>query len=334
MIITTVGILVSDIIAAELPSIANPGEVVFTPRGIKLRIGGHPANVSIDLVKLGFKGDSISLIGAVGKDIFGKFIEETLHKYGIKTHLQYYDIGTSKNIILVVRGEDRRFHVEVGANRYLDPKPVYNIIREEKPRIFYVGATGWLGKFDDKLEDILRYAKENGSITFVDIIAPYGKDWDYIISSLKYTDIFHCNNVEASNITGEKTIEGNLVKLYEYGVKFPIITLGKDGLQTLFQNKLIKMPAFQVIDIDPTGAGDAFCAGILYEIINKNYRLNDIKIEDFKEILVFASAVGASATTEEGTTEGVRINFIRKIIKEQEQKILQKTRIKEIKYSK
>jgi len=331
MLVTTIGILVSDIIAAELPSIANPGEVIFTPRGIKLRIGGHPANVSIDLVKLGLKENSISLIGAVGKDIFGKFIEETLHKYGVKTHLQYYDVGTSKNIILVVKGEDRRFHVEVGANQYLNPKPVYDILKEERPKIFYVGATGWLGKFDERLEEILQYAKEIGSITFVDIIAPYGKNWDYIIPSLKHTDIFHCNNIEASNITGEKTVKGNLVKLYEYGVEFPVITLGKNGLQALFQDKLIDMPAFQVNDIDPTGAGDAFCAGIIYKIISKKYRLNEIGVRDFKEILVFASAVGASATTEEGTTEGVKINFIQKIIKEQEQRILQNTKIKEIK---
>jgi len=331
MLVTTIGILVSDIIAAELPSIANPGEVIFTPRGIKLRIGGHPANVSIDLVKLGLKENSISLIGAVGKDIFGKFIEETLHKYGVKTHLQYYDVGTSKNIILVVKGEDRRFHVEVGANQYLNPKPVYGILKEERPKIFYVGATGWLGKFDERLEEILQYAKEIGSITFVDIIAPYGKNWDYIIPSLKHTDIFHCNNIEASNITGEKTVKGNLVKLYEYGVEFPVITLGKNGLQALFRDKLIDMPAFQVNDIDPTGAGDAFCAGIIYKIISKKYRLNEIGVRDFKEILVFASAVGASATTEEGTTEGVKINFIQKIIKEQEQRILQNTKIKEIK---
>jgi len=331
MLVTTIGILVSDIIAAELPSIANPGEVIFTPRGIKLRIGGHPANVSIDLVKLGLKENSISLIGAVGKDIFGKFIEETLHKYGVKTHLQYYDVGTSKNIILVVKGEDRRFHVEVGANQYLNPKPVYGILKEERPKIFYVGATGWLGKFDERLEEILQYAKEIGSITFVDIIAPYGKNWDYIIPSLKHTDIFHCNNIEASNITGEKTVNGNLVKLYEYGVEFPVITLGKNGLQALFRDKLIDMPAFQVNDIDPTGAGDAFCAGIIYKIISKKYRLNEIGVRDFKEILVFASAVGASATTEEGTTEGVKINFIQKIIKEQEQRILQNTKIKEIK---
>ncbi|RLE69076.1 MAG: hypothetical protein DRJ34_01650, partial [Thermoprotei archaeon] len=200
-----------------------------------------------------------------------------------------------------------------------------------RPKIFYVGATGWLGKFDERLEEILQYAKEIGSITFVDIIAPYRKNWDYIIPSLKHTDIFHCNNIEASNITGEKTVKGNLVKLYEYGVEFPVITLGKNGLQALFQDKLIDMPAFKVNDIDPTGAGDAFCAGIIYKIISKKYRLNEIGVRDFKEILVFASAVGASATTEEGTTEGVKINFIQKIIKEQEQRILQNTKIKEIK---
>jgi len=74
-------ILVCDIIAADLQKISNPGEVTFTPSGIKLCIGGHSANVSIDLMKLGLQKGSVSSIGAIGNDIFGEFIEEELKKY-------------------------------------------------------------------------------------------------------------------------------------------------------------------------------------------------------------------------------------------------------------
>ena len=55
MLVTCAGILICDIIAADLQKISNPGEVTFTPSGIKLCIGGHSANVSIDLMKLGLK---------------------------------------------------------------------------------------------------------------------------------------------------------------------------------------------------------------------------------------------------------------------------------------
>lgn len=48
MLVTTCGIAVADIIAADLPSIASPGEAVFGRRGTELHVGGHPLNVSID----------------------------------------------------------------------------------------------------------------------------------------------------------------------------------------------------------------------------------------------------------------------------------------------
>jgi len=41
-----------DIVAADLPRISGPGELVYAPRGIELLVGGHAANVAIDLTKM------------------------------------------------------------------------------------------------------------------------------------------------------------------------------------------------------------------------------------------------------------------------------------------
>jgi len=319
MKVTAVGILVADIIAAELPKVASPGEVIFAPRGIKTRIGGHPANVSIDLVKLGLRGDDIAVIGAVGDDTYGRFIEETLAGYGIKTFLyKVSDVGTSKNLILVVKGEDRRFHVDVGANVRLDPIFVEEKISKLESDILYIGATGWLGNVDLKLPYFLKDAKERGQLTFVDIIAPYGKEWSYIIPSLAYTDIFHCNLVEASNIVGTNDLSSATKAFLDKGVKLVIITLGEEGLYARSKKWSIRMGAFKVNVIDPTGAGDAFCAGVIYELVRRRIEdIEDLGLDEALDILTYASAVGASATTKEGTTEGVERSFIDKLVEEQ-----------------
>jgi sugar/nucleoside kinase (ribokinase family) len=54
---------------------------------------------------------------------------------------------------------------------------------------------------------------------------------------------------------------------------FPILILtkGKDGTEIYKQDQIIEIPAKSVIELDPTGAGDVFAAGLLIShIIKKN----------------------------------------------------------------
>lgn len=316
--ILATGILVVDIIAAGLPKVASPGEVVFTPRGIKTRIGGHPANVSIDLVKLGLEGDRIGVVGSVGDDIYGRFVEETLRKHGIRTFLKRSSgAETSKNLILVVKGQDRRFHVDVGANILLEPAYLRELVEDFEPRILYVGATGWLGKVDEELDTILKEAKERGALTFVDVIAPYGKEWSYIAPSLKYADIFHSNDIEAAGITGLASAEESAERLVEMGVGLALITMGERGLLARTERWSIEMGAYSVDVVDPTGAGDAFCAGIMRRLAVGKTALHDLSVSEALDLLAYASAVGASAATKEGTTDGVSASLIERLMAEQ-----------------
>ena len=114
--ILLVGFLVADIVVPELDKVAEPGELVFVPKGIHLSVGGHPANIAIDLIKMNFNPRNITLISAVGKDIFGDFIVDTLKRYDFKLMIERVEVPTNKNVILVIKGQDRRFHVEVGAS--------------------------------------------------------------------------------------------------------------------------------------------------------------------------------------------------------------------------
>lgn len=54
-----------------------------------------------------------------------------------------------------------------------------------------------------------------------------------------------------------------LGKLHDLGVQLPIVTDGEAGVIALHMGKYVQQPGFKVDVIDPTGAGDAFCAGLL-----------------------------------------------------------------------
>jgi sugar/nucleoside kinase (ribokinase family) len=132
-----------------------------------------------------------------------------LEKHGVVTHIERAEgTGTGSNMIVVVQGEDRRFHVDVGANQFLDPRLVRDVLRKEKPCVLCVGAPDFLGHFDEQLPRILKEAKEElNCVTFVDPIPPYRHSWEYLERSFEWIDVLHCNNVEAGKMTSRKPLK-------------------------------------------------------------------------------------------------------------------------------
>nr|MDO8133162.1 carbohydrate kinase family protein [Candidatus Njordarchaeum guaymaensis] len=328
MLVTCAGILVSDIIASGLPKVSDPGEVTFAPSGIRLCVGGHAANVSIDLMKLGLRRGEVGCVGAVGMDAFGDFMIEEIEKYDIVTHIERVKkAGTSLNMILVVKGEDRRFHVDVGASSFLCPRRVLGVLREEKPLIFYLGATGFLGQFDEQLPSILKEAKRLGCITFVDPIQPHGHGYELLVDSFEWIDVLHCNNVEAESMTSKRDSKESLNVFTDRGVKLAVITVGEKGLSAKLGYERVTMPAFKVPVVDPTGAGDAFCASVIHYLTKLAERKKSIDIRaltrsELIDLLLEGEAAGAACVTEVGTTKAVTQENVNRILREQKKTIM------------
>jgi len=315
--LTAVGVLVVDIIAADLPKVASPGELVVLPREVGLHIGGHPANITIDLVNLGQSGNGLKAVGAVGKDLFGEFILNTLATKGIRTAISAYDVGTMKNIILVVKGEDRRFHVELGASWELKADEVIATLEEEPPKIFYM-VSGMCRDVDSRIADIMSRAGDLGCITFLDVITAIGIDWSGIRNAMRYSDIFHCNTGELHNITGSMDFDSSMEKMLSLGVRLMLLTDGEKGAYAVDQVKKVAQPAFRVESIDPTGAGDAFCAGIMDVMIRRGIRkdqVGDLPPPLMMDLLERGQAAGAACVGAVGTTTGVTADRVEEIVR-------------------
>jgi len=194
------------------------------------------------------------------------------------------------------------------------------ILKEEKPLIFYVEATGMLGEFDHQLAQVLQAAKKLNCVTFVDPVVPYKHGWDPLISALKWIDIFHCNNVEALEMTGKKEL-GEAVEVLSKDAKLTVVTTGEYGLLAKVKGRKINMPAFKVTTVDPSGAGDAFCAGIIYRLIqilrHKRIKIYEISTEELIHVLLEGEASGAACVTDIGTTTAVTRRKVDRLLKEQ-----------------
>lgn len=329
MLVTTCGILVADVIAAGLPNVPKPGRdlLLNSARGIGLYLGGHASNVSVDLCKLGLRGEEVSLIGSIGDDIFGDFIGKELAKLRIVAYLdRIKHVGTSKSMIINVEGEDRRLVHGMGASWYLDPEKVLRTLRRDVPAVFYVGASGMLGKFDSRLSTILKQAKALGCTTFIDAVIPYARPSNLIAPALRWTDIFHCNDIEAMEIAGEKGISSAARALARYGAKVVTITKGSKGGVALTRDLSLDFPSFRVEAVDPTGAGDAFCAGMIFKLLEwqmkrtpdeKQTFLQNLSLGQLTDVIMFGAAHGATCCLSGGTTTSVTGRNVRRLLKEQ-----------------
>lgn len=322
------GFIVLDILATDLSYLPKPGEAVIASNGIKFWIGGHPANMSVDLMQMGLEEGDVRVALAVGKDLQGDFCSNFLRARGVKGQLQRVENAqTGISLVLVKKGEDKAVTITLGANLSLDYNYVISSLKDTKPKILYV-ASGILGDFDFRLAELLEFCQKNHIHTIVDLANPYQKEWNYSHPALPYINVLHSNVKELRGITGKiESIDG-LRWLSNKGVKLPIVSDGKFGAIAFFKGKFIKQPAFNVNAVDPTGAGDAMCAGTakkLLEAIECGKALEDLNIQEVTELLLFAQAAGAACVGEIGTTAGVRIERINQILKEQGEKVLSQT---------
>jgi ribokinase len=76
------------------------------------------------------------------------------------------------------------------------------------------------------------------------------------------------NAKELSLITGEADYCKGADVLVGRGVKIVAVKLGADGCYVTDGRERLQIEAFKVKVVDTTGAGDAFCAGFLYGLLD------------------------------------------------------------------
>jgi sugar/nucleoside kinase (ribokinase family) len=310
------GIAVVDLIGSGFERMARPGELVFGT--VRTSLGGHACNVSADLARLGLPRSKLRVVFPAGRDLFGDFLVRSLKGQGVKPEPAFTDAApTSLDLILVARGEDRRYHADPGANLHLPAGPVLALLREHRPSIYYAGGVGLLGKFDGDLAAVLRQAKRLGALTFVDVVSPYRKTWAFLRRALPWTDLFHCNVDEAASLVDEQDPEKAAGKIRSLGANNVFLTMGSRGAIAAVAGGTIRVPSFSVRVTDPTGAGDAFSAGIIMKMhraIARGLRPEDFSLDGWLEVLLYASACGAVCTTGIGTTTAISAEKVRALV--------------------
>ncbi len=292
-----VGILVADIVVPPLERLPEPGELVAT-EDFLIQPGGCAANTAISLAKLGVPA---GVCGRVGDDVFAGVVLRDLHAHGVDTRAisAVAGLGTSKSVIVPVRGDDRRFIHTFGANAALAAADIpADLVRSAS--VIYVG--GYLvlpGLLQGELAGKLREARSHGARIVLDVAVPSehpGLSLAAISELLPLADYFVPNDDEGRALTGEDDPARQAKAFLNAGARTVVIKLGARGAHVQTREVAFDLPAPRVEVVEPSGAGDAFAAGLVVGML-ENWPL--------ERSIRFASVTGASACTALGCWAGV-----------------------------
>jgi sugar/nucleoside kinase (ribokinase family) len=116
------------------------------------------------------------------------------------------------------------------------------------------------------------------------------------LNVLENTDIFLPGEEELQQLIGIKDYRKAAQYLISNGTKIVAVKRGNAGSLIVTEDIELECEAYEVQEVDPTGAGDCYDAGFL-----KGY----FEGWDWEDIGKFANAVGALAVSKRGPMEGI-----------------------------
>jgi sugar/nucleoside kinase (ribokinase family) len=259
--------------------------------------GGCASNRASLLAKLGVQA---AVAGRVGDDLFGDVVERGLAARGLDTRaiLRTPGRGTSQTLILPVVGDDRRYVHAFGANAELAAADIPEAALAAA-QVLYVGGYLILPALrQGELAERFRLAREHGTTVVLDVVAPAGRrlSLEDVRELLPFVDYFVPNDDEALALTGESEPQRQAEVFLEHGAGCAVITMGERGCFARSREETVDLPAPSVDVVEPSGAGDAFDAGLTAAVLEGR---------GLEESVRFASLLGGSACTALGCYEGV-----------------------------
>jgi sugar/nucleoside kinase (ribokinase family) len=228
-------------------------------------VSGGSGNIAVGLSSLSVKS---AFVGKAGDDFFGKLYKQDLKNEGVVPKIFFdKDFPTGLLIAFVENGKERSFLVFRGANDHLsigEIEEVASLIKRSK----YVYFSGYSLVNDPQRSAILRAIEIARKFKAKIVFDPgacnlVNSKQKLFAELLDICDIFSPNQDEAKAITNTTNIEDAITKLRN---RVPLVALrcGGNGCILISKKNIVKVPSFKVKCLDPTGAGDAFAAALIY----------------------------------------------------------------------
>ncbi len=289
-------------------------------RSVEKSVGGCVCNTAADIAIIDPE-INVAAIGKVGNDADGDYLKEVMSGLGIDVEgvITTEESFTSfSDVMSDMSTNERTFFHGRGANALFGPEDID--VDNLNADIFHIGYALLLDKFDAPDEKYgtvmartLAEVSAKGIKTSIDVVSEASDRFAKVVTPcLPHCDYLIFNEVEAAMVTGisvrdeNKKISQSAIKevinaLFEKGVREVVcIHAPEGGWYARRGDSVYFMPSLNLTkDMikGKVGAGDAFCAGMLYSL----YREFDPEYS-----LRVASAAAGCNLTEKNSIDGLR----------------------------
>lgn len=299
---------------ALIDFLAQPGIAPDAPRAFVQYAGGAPANVAVAVARLGAPS---CFAGMIGRDMFGDFLVDSLHRAGVDTGLVVRTDHAKTALAFVAldaEGErsfsfyrppaaDLLFRAEHFQAQCFDGTAAFHVCSNSLTEAGIAEAT---------LEG-MRRARAAGALVSLDLnlrpmlwpadANPLPRLWQ----ALQAADLVKLarNELEylAAGFGGGEAGERAVVRQVLAGAaRWLVVTDGAAPIRWFSRDAAGELAGFRVTAVDTTAAGDAFVAGLLFRLAERGTQWPAFVAdhEAIDDALRFAAAVGALAVTRHG----------------------------------
>jgi sugar/nucleoside kinase (ribokinase family) len=272
--ILVIGDVIEDVIVIPESEIRPNTDTKST---IHKSMGGQAANVASWLAYLGVQ---TRFVGCVGLTDVRK-LDSELGQHGVETALQSSTKATG-SLVVLVQGQSRSMLTDRGANLDLN-------LKEIDPTGFsavYLSGYSLLGRDLEEIRDFATRVRQAGALLAMDP-GSYGFIQDHGVEQFKKL-------ISEADLVFPNLEEDELLGLAGK-IALNVVTKGDNGVEaTWADGRSIKVESLATESKDPTGAGDAFCAGFLARLVSEP-NFQDLQSESVKRALESGVNAGAKA---------------------------------------
>ncbi len=300
MDIVCLGELLIDMLPAEV------GRSLVEVSAWRPKPGGAPANVAVAACRLGAQS---AFIGKVGDEAFGHYLAGVLREEGVNVSGMRYDREARTGIAFIAKPDENSYDIlfyrNPGADMRLRPE---ELDRETlaRTRAFHFGSISLIQEPSRSATlEAVRLAHQGGALISLDV--NYRPDlWsqdrarDEVRAVLGSVNLVKVNELELELLTGSIDLARGSQGILANGPSLCVVTLGSEGSYFRVAEGGETVPPFRVRTVDATGCGDAFVAGLLWQLVGGDNWRAQLEVSRLREVLRYANAVGALTSTRQG----------------------------------
>jgi fructokinase len=314
--ITCLGELLVDMFPAEMGRrIADVSAFLPVP-------GGAPANAAVAAARLGARS---AFIGKVGDEAFGHHLSDVLAAEGVDVRGIRFDAEARTTLAFIAKPDPDHAEFVFYRNPGADTRLRADELDADLLRATRVLHFGLLSLSEEPIRsatwEAVRIARDGGALISFDVnFRPTlwrdpSEAYDQAMSMLPHADLVKLNEVELEVMSDcglrvadlglgtekfeaqirdpESKVAESVRAVLARGPKLCVVTFGPNGGYAQTAQSAEFVPAFRVRAVDALGCGDAFMAGLLWQLVSSGEWRDQFSPARLRTILRYANAVGA-----------------------------------------